>query len=151
MADFLRTQGTSLYFAYNDQVHEVECSSISGIGGSRNTSTIQTLQAESATIIAGAQQPGSPSFAVYINNSETQKVLQELYQNAQSVKWAVGLSDSDVEATFATELTLPATRSWLSFEGFITDFPFEFAVDSVVECSITIQMAGKYEYVPATN
>jgi hypothetical protein len=145
MADFLRTQGTSLYFIYNNTVHEVECSGISGIGGSRNTQTIQTLKAESATIIAGAQQPGTPSFSIYINNSETQAVLQELYQNAETVEWLVGLSDGDVAAEPGV---INGARSWLTFRGFVTDFPFEFSVDTVVESSITIQMRDKYTFMP---
>lgn len=145
MSNYLRTTGTSLYFIYNNTVHEVVCSGISGIGGSRNTQTIQTLKDESATIIAGAQQPGTPSFSIYINNSETQAVLQELYQNAKTVEWLVGLSDGDVAPEPGI---LDAGRSWLTFEGFVTDFPFEFSVDSVVESSITIQQQGQYAFFP---
>ncbi|QKS24595.1 phage tail tube protein [Vreelandella titanicae] len=145
MANYLLTKGTHLYIVDSaNAVHDISCSAISGVGGSRNTNTIQTLQDEAATIISGSMQPSSMSFTIYLHGSAEQKLIQDLYQTATVVDFAIGMSDGVDEPTYATALELPATRSWISFRGFVTDFPLEFAVDSAVECTITVQMEGAY-------
>ena len=39
------------------------------------------------------------------------------------------------------EFNLPTTRSWISFDGYISDLPFDFALNAVVSSNISIQVS----------
>lgn len=43
----------------------------------------------------------------------------------------------------APDFGLPNTRSWFTFEGYISDFPFDFQANTVVTTAATIQRSGK--------
>lgn len=62
------------------------------------------------------------------------------------MKWAVGWSDGkDVLPTVNTKgdgFELPATRTWFTFDGYVSDFPFNFALNAVVTTTVTIQRTG---------
>ncbi|MBT2771313.1 hypothetical protein J7J47_03595 [Halomonas sp. ISL-60] len=157
MANYLRTTGTTLHVhdVDADEIHNVKSSAISGVGGSRATSNIQNLQDESVTVIPGAITPTAASFTIYLDTgSVEQKALYQLYKTAKVVDFYVGLTDDpdleNVPTLAGSVLTLPESRSFAKFSGFITDFPLEFAVDSVVECSITVQMESAYEFIYKT-
>ncbi|HEL8044814.1 TPA: phage tail protein, partial [Escherichia coli] len=68
--------------------------------------------------------------------------------------FAVGWSDG-TEAPVASSgsdavegLLLPATRTWYVFRGYVSDFPFDFQSNSVVQTSATIQRSGQGVWVP---
>lgn len=44
--------------------------------------------------------------------------------------------------------TLPATRTWFTFQGFVSDFPFDFAGNAVVATVAAIQRSGDSAWVP---
>ncbi|SCZ14812.1 phage tail tube protein, partial [Pseudomonas sp. NFACC37-1] len=39
-------------------------------------------------------------------------------------------------------LSLPNTRTWFVFDGYVSDFPFDFAANAVVSTAATIQRSG---------
>lgn len=41
-----------------------------------------------------------------------------------------------------TVFVLPTTRSWLQYEGYVANFPFNFATDSIVNTDVSIQRSG---------
>jgi len=41
----------------------------------------------------------------------------------------------------AGEFVFPTTRTWLSFDGFIQNCPFNFQVDQTVQSSVQIQVS----------
>lgn len=48
------------------------------------------------------------------------------------------------EATYnaAPDFALPSTRTWFLFEGYVADFPFDFAANAVVATAVSIQRSG---------
>lgn len=42
---------------------------------------------------------------------------------------------------------LPNTRTWLKYRAYISDFPFDFALNSVVKADIAFQRSGKLDWV----
>lgn len=44
--------------------------------------------------------------------------------------------------TAEPELVLPSTRTWYTFEAFVTDFPFDFQANAVVSTNATLQRSG---------
>ncbi len=69
-----------------------------------------------------------------------------------SVKWAIGWSDGiDVKPTVSTEgddFVLPPARTWFTFEGCVSDFPFDFASNTLVATQATIQRSGAGKWTP---
>src|SRR5690606_28139604 len=109
------------------------------------------------TYEAGLATPGTASFGINTDPSDPSHVrLHELKTAGATLKWAVGWSeapdvapttaqDSDGEYVFVTD----PTRSWILFEGFMNSFPFSFALNSVVQSTVGIQVSGEPVLVPA--
>ncbi|WP_410505518.1 phage tail tube protein [Klebsiella pneumoniae] len=45
-------------------------------------------------------------------------------------------------------LVLPSDRTWFIFQGYVSDFPFDFQGNAVVTTSATIQRSGSSVWVP---
>ena len=73
--------------------------------------------------------------------------LHELNVAGTTLRWAVGFSDGAARPSVdsADRFNLPATRSWINFEGFMTNFPFVFQQNTVIQSSISIQISGEPE------
>ena len=149
----IKTQGTMLYTIDPDDgsVLEVGCvTSISGIDTTVEQVETTCLDASARTYMAGLATPGSASFGVNFDTSDSSHVrLHQLKVSGESLQWAVGFSDGTADPTVITnsageyEFVLPTTRSWIEFEGFMNSFPFEFAQTSVVQSTVGIQVSGE--------
>jgi hypothetical protein len=86
-----------------------------------------------------------PSFASHIR-------LHELSEDdtVDFVKWAVGWSDGTAAPTVDTsgDFVLPTSRTWFTFQGYVADFPFDFAQNTVVTSTVSIQRSGGSAWVP---
>lgn len=72
------------------------------------------------------------------------------------VVFALGWADGESEPTIATGndpdavdgLKLPEDRTFYVFKGYVSDFPFDFQPNTVVQTSATIQRSGQGVWVP---
>lgn len=67
------------------------------------------------------------------------------YTSAPTVAFTGGVgSGATATAAIAAGDTfdLPETRTWFVFEGYVSDFPFDFAANAVVSTAATIQRSG---------
>lgn len=48
------------------------------------------------------------------------------------------------------DFVLPPTRTWFVFEGYVADFPFDFAANSVVSTAVSIQRSGGSAWLKKT-
>ncbi|NBA95506.1 phage tail tube protein [Pseudomonas sp. R5(2019)] len=48
------------------------------------------------------------------------------------------------------DFSLPTTRTWFLFDGYVSDFPFDFAANTVVVTSATIQRSGGSAWIRKT-
>jgi len=68
-----------------------------------------------------------------------------------TLKFAVGWSDGIDPPTLAVSpadgFDLPTTRTWFTFEGYIADFPFDFAQNTVVTTEVSIQRSGNSAWI----
>jgi len=67
-----------------------------------------------------------------------------------TLNWVLGWSDGTDAPTWdgvGGEWVLPTTRTWLKYDGYIADFPFSFAQNTVVTTAISIQRTGGREWV----
>jgi hypothetical protein len=76
-----------------------------------------------------------------------------LKNEGATLDFAIGFSDGTAPPTADTSgfaLPLPTSRSYLTFEGFITDLPFDFSLNSVVTSTASIQVSGAVTLHPKT-
>ena len=153
----VKTQFTELYFVDPDDnsVVEVGCvTSITGLTAGRDQIETTCLDSPGRTYEPGMPTPGAASFTINADPADPSHIrLHELYREGVTLDWAIGWGDGFeiVPTADSSGFTLPTTRTWLTFEGYIADFPFEFALNSVVTSSLSIQVSGLPVWVPKTT
>lgn len=139
------SQGTKLFFLKDaTTVVAVDAVSISGISAQRDSIETTTLADNAKTFAPGLMSPGSAQFTIQFDPSNTaHKDLHAAYVAGTQLKWALGWSDGTAAPTaVGSAFTLPTTRSFLSFEGYISDVTFDFSLNSVVTSNVSIQVSG---------
>ena len=143
----IKTQGTELYFIDPDDfsVVTVGCvTTITGLTAARDQIETTCLDSDARTYVSGMATPGAAQFTVNVDTADESHVrLHELYVAGTTVDWAIGWSDGTAAPTSdSTAFTLPTSRSWVEFSGYISDFPFDFALNAVVGSNISLQISG---------
>lgn len=150
----VKTQGTDLYFIdpYDDSVTKVGCvTSISGINAARDQIEVTCLDSAARLYESGLGTPGQATFGINFDPSDDSHVrLHELYVAGTSLNWALGWSDGTSAPTADSdgEVVAAAERSWITFEGYIADLPFDFALNAVVSSSVSVQVSNFPVLVP---
>jgi hypothetical protein len=142
----IKTQGTELYFIDPDSfaVVKVGCvTTITGLTAARDQIETTCLDSAARTYEAGMATPGAAQFGINFDTADTSHVrLHELYVEGTKVDWALGWSDGMTAPTSdSTAFTLPTDRSWIEFNGYISDLPFDFALNTVVTSNVSIQVS----------
>ena len=144
----IKTQGTELFVVDPDDysVIKVGCvTTINGITASRDQIETTCLDSAARTYVAGMAAPGAMTFGINFDPGDASHIrLHELYVEGATLEWAVGMSDGTADmATASTDgFTVPSTRSFILFDGFITDLPFDFSLNAVVASSVSVQVSG---------
>lgn len=143
-----KTQGTQLYVIdpYDDSLLTVGCvTTISGITASRDQIETTCLESTARTYVAGMATPGAATFGINFDPSDASHIrLHELYVTGDVLDWAIGWSDGTAAPTINSSgaFVLPTSRSWIAFDGFIQDLPFDFSLNAVVSSSVSVQVSG---------
>jgi hypothetical protein len=151
----IKTQGTRLYAVdpADESVITVGCiTSLDGIDTTNEQIETTCLSDLARTYLAGLATPGTATFEINFDTTDaTHTRLHELKVAGTSLLWAVGFSDGSAAPTVDSGGTwdLPTSRSWIRFEGFMTNFPFSFAQNSVIQSSVGIQISGEPEVIAA--
>lgn len=145
----MKTQGTDLYLIDPDDnsVITVGCvTAINGISATRDQRETTCLSSAARTFAAGLANPGTATFTIQFNPADASHVrIHELYTEGADLQWALGWSDGegiDPSGASTDGFTLPTTRTWLQFDGFIQDLPFDFALNSDVTSNVSVQVSG---------
>ena len=151
----VKTQGTQLYFIDPEggDVVTVGCvTAITGLTAARDQIETTCLDSLAREYVAGMATPGAAQFTINFDPADASHVrLHELYVEGTTLDWALGWSDGTAAPTSdSSAFTLGATRSWITFEGFISDLPFDFALNAVVSSNVSIQVSGFPVLTPAT-
>lgn len=153
------TQGTQIYFldpnfdSNGPGVREVECATTFSPGGNPADQIEDTcLSATTRSYKPGLRTPGQASLGLNADPENDSHVrLHELSETdpAPTLKWAVGWADGTSLPTVTGpdsngdyDFDLPTDRTWFVFEGYVSDFPFDFAANTVVTTTATIQRSG---------
>lgn len=144
----LKVQGTTLFFVDPDTDASVEVAcitSFSGLTASRDQTDVTCLQDEGRRFEAGLLNPGAATFGINFDPEEPSHVrLHELYREGTKLEWALAASDGTAGPTSVDSngsFNLPTTRTFWTFNGYLSDYPFEFAVGGRVASTIAIQLS----------
>lgn len=158
------TQGTQVYSLVPpptgtgpNSVMEVECATAFNPGGSPKEQIEDTcLSSKERTYKPGLRTPGQASLTINADPNNASHIRLHQMSEADgdtTVKWAVGWSDGIAAPTLNTEgddFELPDSRTWFVFEGYVADFPFDFAANAVVSTAVSIQRSGGSAWIKKT-
>jgi hypothetical protein len=151
----MKSQGTSLYLIdpSNRELIKVGCAtSVTGISGSRDQLEDTCLEdLISRSYKAGLESPGNAQFTINFDVADESHVdLNEIEASGAVAHWAIGWSDGSAPPTVDTngQFDLPTTRSWLTFDGYISNLPFDFGLNKLVTSQIGVQMTSHRVLVP---
>ena len=153
----VKTQGSDLYFVdpYDNAVTKVGCvTSISGINAARDQIEVTCLDSDARIYEAGLAAPGAATFAINFDPSDASHVrVHELYVAGTTVNWALGWSDGTAPPTADSdgEVVAAAARSWIVFDGYVSDFPFDVNLNSVVQSNVSIQVSDFPVVIPKSS
>lgn len=151
------SQGTEIYALVPTvanpamfEVVEVECATAFNPGGNpADQVEVTCLSDKVRKYLKGLRTPGQASLTINADPRNASHV--RLYQlseddSIESVHWVVGWSDGKgIPPTVNVEgddFVLPTTRTWFLFDGYVSDFPFDFAANAAVTTAATIQRSG---------
>lgn len=144
----LNVQGSNLYFAdpADDSIVEVGCvTTLSGLTASRDQLDVTCISSEARIFEAGLLTPGAATFSINFDPSDASHVrLHELYRAGTTIDWALGLSDGTAPPTSLDSngtFNLPTTRTFITFEGYVSDYPFDLAIGAKVASNLSIQVS----------
>jgi hypothetical protein len=152
------TQGTQIYFIdpEDDSVVEIICATDFNPGGNPSDTIDDTCLADTtASSRKGLRRPGQATLTVKADptNASHLRLFELSNSDAeadQDLHFVVGWSDGigipptvDSNGTF----NLPTTRTWYAFDGYVADFPMNFALNTTVEANVTIQRSGPAAWI----
>lgn len=136
----------------DDSVLTVGCvTSIDGIDTTLDQIETTCLSSAARTYVSGLATPGAATFTINFDPADASHVrLHEIKVAGTTLEWALGFSDGTAPPTIDSNgnFTLPATRSWISFDGFMNSYPFSFALNAVVTSTVGIQISGEPVVTP---
>lgn len=148
----IKTQFTNVYFidpeaSGGPEIIAIECAtSVDGISGARDQIETTCLESPARTYEAGLITPGTMTVAINADPSNPSHVrLHQLYEAGTKFDIALGWSDGSDAPTLdsSDQFDLPSTRTFLLMEqAYVSDFPFNFALNAVVTSSMTFQLSG---------
>ena len=150
-------QGTQIYFIdpTGDVITTVVCATTFSPGGNPADQVETTcLEDSDRSYLPGLRTPGQASLGINADPTNDSHIrLHELSQTNPSpvLQWAIGWSDGTAAPTSvnsAGDFVLPTTRTWYTFEGYVADFPFDFAQNTVVTSAVQIQRSGASVWTP---
>lgn len=153
-------QGTHIYFIDPDfdtngaGVRAVECATTFTPGGNPADQIETTcLEDTSRTYLPGLRTPGQATMTINADPENESHIRLHQLSNEDPgpvLKWAIGWSDGTAEPELDTDdgdFELPTSRTWLLFEGYVADFPFDFAQNTVVTTQLAIQRSGALQWI----
>ena len=148
-------QGTQIYFIDTDSTIITVSSATAFSPGGAPADQIEATGLEDFDRVyePGLRTPGQASMTINADSENASHILMHDLSEINpppTLKWAVGWSDGTAPPTVDVddEFVLPETRTWFTFQGYIADFPFDFALNTVVTSSVSIQRSGGSAWVP---
>lgn len=161
------TQGTEVFFidksGSTDSVKKVDCATSINPGGNPATRLDDTcLEDGDMKYKAGLRDPAEASIGVRPDPEQASHLamfdmsqMSPSPNTAIAVGWSdgpkdsAGLPDPSGHPTLDSsgDFDLPTNRTWLVFEGYFPDFPFNFERNALVTGTVPFQRSGPLQWV----
>lgn len=148
----LKTKGTQMWVEVvataGSSWVQIGCpTGISGLGGAKTTIDETCLDSDEMESGPGMAQPGALTVNLNFDPAViSHRELWDLFENDATVRFAIGMSDGakTILPTFdsADTAVFPDTRTFIEFQGYVLDFPLEFALNSNVTSAVQVQRTG---------
>ena len=152
----VKTKGTEAWFVFTDSngnsIVKIGCpKGISGLGGAKSQIDETCLDSEEMEYGPGMGQPGALSITLDFDPAKvSHRDLVYMDENDIETTWIIGLSDGAASVVptvdSAGTITYPATRTFISFLGYIAELPLDFAINSNVTSAVSVQRKGAKTY-----
>lgn len=144
----IKTQNTQVFAVIKDKVVRFVCPQNFKFGqDSFGKIEVTCLDAESKQYVRGLRDPGEAGIGInYDDENTSHDDLIALAESGGIVDWYVGTNHSKEPPTYevAAGISLPKTRTWFSFKGYMNDTaPSDIEVDSVIKYDFTIVRTSK--------
>ena len=146
------TRGTQIYVRLQNtsggyDMMKVGCpTSLTGLGGAAAKIDDTCLDDDEMEYSAGMPDPGPVAMPINFDQDlDSHRKLRALYRSQLKVTWVVGASDGkDIPPTVngSGVITYPTTRTFFSFDGYVADFPIDFAVNQLQKSNMSVQRSG---------
>jgi hypothetical protein len=144
----LNVQGSNLYFADpdTDEIIEVGCvTTLSGLTASRDQNEVTCISDLARRFEAGLLTPGAATFSINFDPSDESHIrLHELYRTGVNLNWALGLADGTTAPTGVDSdgvLVAPTDRTFITFNGYISEYPFDLSIGAKVASNLSVQVS----------
>lgn len=118
----IKSQGTKVYALIAGAIVRFTCYNAIDLG-SDSTSKIDTtcLDAEEKSYEKGMLNPGEGSMTVQLDDENASHATAlELAESGDEVEWFIGSKGDDAPPTVTSgTVTLPQTRNWVTFKGYL--------------------------------
>ena len=142
----IKTQGTNLFFIDSSTVVTMQCpTGITGLGGARDQIETTCLNAtDDKSYVSGLGNPGQVSVPfVFDPTASSHQALLDLHDSGDIVAWAIGFSDGTATPTIVSgDFSFASTRTYASFDAFVSDVNIDIATNEVVRGTMTLQRSG---------
>lgn len=150
MATETKTQGLNAYIIESDDtVTDMGCLfEVDDISSERDDiDTTGLCQTDSKTYIAGLKDPGDTSWTLkYVKGGEAASKVKDLWDSGDIATFAVGLSQSADAPTIASgTITWPSSRTFIHFDGYVSDMPFSFEKEGIVTSEVAIKLTKAHD------
>ena len=132
------------------EVIPIECvTSVSPGSSAAEQVDVTCLESKVRQFLSGLETPGTGSLG--LNPDPTKDSHFRLYKATKPIngarpilQFAIGWADGTVAPTLDSndDMVFPTTRSWIYFDGYVSDFPMEFALNAAVSSTVSIQRTG---------
>lgn len=149
-----KTQGTNFYTIdpADGTILEVGCViNLDGFDTTLDQLETTCLSMSAREYVAGLATPGAGSFQVNFDPQDASHVrLHQLKKAGTVLPWAIGFGNGTAPPTVDSngDFVLPATRAWLTFEGFMNSYPFSLPLNALVTSNIGLQISGDITVTP---
>lgn len=147
----LTTRGTEMWVRLQNsngyELLKIDCpTGITGLGGAKGQVDITCLDDQEMQYSPGMAQAGTLTVNINFDPSDASHVaLWDAFSLDDTLLFVIGLSDGTADPTVNSStgvVTYPATRTYISFNGYIADLPIDIAINSVVKTAMQIQRSG---------
>lgn len=153
-------KGTEIWFLKNDSngnpIVKLGCpKGASGLGGAKTQIDTTCLDSQEMEFSPGMGSPGAVTINFDFDPAKvSHRDLVEMDENDTITTWIIGFSDGPASAVPTVDsaglITYPATRTFVSFQGYIAELPLDFAINTNVASTASIQRTGakQFHYKP---